>query len=208
MLHNVNADVADPSVRFFHVEQLIARGLIEFGIADPGSMNFTQSRTTLKDEPAGTYLNPEKHTRYALALAARHGLHPDLAIYEPGFLRAGAALARAIGTKTPIYRLMFCETMAAGFPPRPYGLAAYLALLDEEAPGAPWMLAGVSADVRPLIGETVRRGGQLHPRWPGRCAARHARDQSRNGRGSDQDGARSRRGAGDAGGDATGAGGV
>ena len=73
-------------------------------------------------KPAGTYLNPEKHTRYALALAARHGLHPDLAIYEPGFLRAGAALARAIGTKTPIYRLMFCETMAAGFPPRPYGL--------------------------------------------------------------------------------------
>ena len=161
MLADVNADVADPAVRFFHVEQLIARGLIEFGFADPGSMNFTQTRTTAKDEPAGTYLNPETHTRYALALAARHGLHPDLAIYEPGFLRAGAALARAIGTKTPIYRLMFCETMAAGFPPRPYGLAAYLALLDEEAPGAPWMLAGVSADVRPLIGETVKRGGHV-----------------------------------------------
>ena len=161
MLENVNADVADPSVRFFHVEQLIARGLIEFGFADPGSMNFTQTRTRLKDEPGGTYLNPERHTRYALALAARHGLHPDLAIYEPGFLRAGAALARAVGTRTPIYRLMFCETMAAGFPPRPYGLEAYLALLDEVAPGAPWMLAGVSADVRPLIGETVKRGGHV-----------------------------------------------
>jgi hypothetical protein len=52
-----------------------------------------------------------------------------LAIYEPGFLRAGAALARAVGTKVPIYRLMFCETMAVGFPPRPYALAAYLVLL-------------------------------------------------------------------------------
>jgi 3-keto-5-aminohexanoate cleavage enzyme len=161
MLSDVNADIADPSVRFSHVEQLIARGLIEFGFADPGCMNFTQTRTTAKAEPAGTYLNPETHTRYALDLAARHGLHPDLAIYEPGFLRAGAALARAIGTKTPIYRLMFCETMATGFPPRPYGLAAYLALLDEEAPGAPWMLAGVSADIRPLIGDTVKRGGHV-----------------------------------------------
>jgi uncharacterized protein (DUF849 family) len=161
MLADVSADVAEASIRFFHVEQLIARGLIEFGFADPGSMNFTQTRTTAKAEPAGTYLNPETHTRYALDLAARHGLHPDLAIYEPGFLRAGAALARALGTKVPIYRLMFCETMAAGFPPRPYGLAAYLALLDEEAPGAPWMLAGVSADIRPLIGETVKRGGHV-----------------------------------------------
>jgi uncharacterized protein (DUF849 family) len=161
MLASLTAPVADPSVRFAPAEQLIARGLIEFAFADPGCMNFTQTTTTSKAEPAGTYLNPETHTRHALDLAARHGLHPDLAIYEPGFLRAGAALARAIGTKTPIYRLMFCETMATGFPPRAYGLAAYLALLDEEAHGAPWMIAGVSADVRPLIGETVRRGGHI-----------------------------------------------
>ena len=42
-----------------------------------------------------------------------------------------------------------------------HALAAYLSLLEEEAPGAPWMIAGVSADIRPLIGETVRRGGHL-----------------------------------------------
>jgi 3-keto-5-aminohexanoate cleavage enzyme len=161
ILADVNADVADASVRFFHAEQLMARGLIEFGFADPGSVNFTRTPTTSKADPADTYLNPEAHTRYALALAAHHGLHPDLAIYEPGFFRAGAALARAVGTKTPIYRLMFCEKVAVGFPPRPYGLAAYLALLDEEAPGAPWMIAGVNADIRPLIGETVRRGGHV-----------------------------------------------
>jgi 3-keto-5-aminohexanoate cleavage enzyme len=161
MLSDGNAGVTDPSVRFAHAEQLAARGLIEFAFADPGSINFTQTRTTAKAEPAGTYLNPETHTRYALDLAARHGLHPDLAIYEPGFIRAGAALARAISTKAPIYRLMFCETMAVGFPPRPYALAAYLALLDDEAHGAPWMLAGVNADIRPLIGETVKRGGHI-----------------------------------------------
>jgi uncharacterized protein (DUF849 family) len=56
---------------------------------------------------------------------------------------------------------MFCNQIAVGFPPRPYALSAYLALLEEEAPGAPWMIASVSADIRPLIGETVRRGGHL-----------------------------------------------
>ena len=56
---------------------------------------------------------------------------------------------------------MFCNQIAVGFPPEPYALSAYLALLQEEAPGAPWMTAGVSADNRPLIGETVARGGHI-----------------------------------------------
>ena len=56
---------------------------------------------------------------------------------------------------------MFCNQIAVGFPPKPYALSAYLALLEEEAPGAPWMIAGVSADIRPLIGETVARGGHI-----------------------------------------------
>ena len=54
---------------------------------------------------------------------------------------------------------MFCETFAVGFPPRPYALAAHLALLEEEAGPAPWMIAGVCADLRPLIGETVAPPG-------------------------------------------------
>ncbi len=101
------------------------------------------------------------------ALAARGLLDfaiidpPAFAIYEPGFTRAGAALARTAGVKTPIYRFMFCETIAVGFPPRPYALAAHLALLEEEAGLAPWMIAGVCADLRPLIGETVARGGHI-----------------------------------------------
>jgi 3-keto-5-aminohexanoate cleavage enzyme len=159
---NGDASLADVAVRFAHVEALVARGLIEFAIVDPGSANFTLTKTTAAAPPAGTYMNPEDHVRHAFDFAARHGLHPDFAIYEPGFLRAGAALARAAGTKAPIYRLMFCNLLAVGFPPRPYALAAYLSLLEEEAPGAPWMIAGVSADIRPLIAETVRRGGHIH----------------------------------------------
>ena len=158
---NGDASLADVAVRFAHVEALVARGLIEFAIVDPGSANFTLTKTTAAAPPAGTYMNPEDHVRHAFDFAARHGLHPDIAIYEPGFMRAGAALARAAGTKAPIYRLMFCNLLAVGFPPRPYALAAYLSLLEEEASGAPWMIAGVSADIRPLIAETVRRGGHI-----------------------------------------------
>jgi 3-keto-5-aminohexanoate cleavage enzyme len=152
---------ADAAVRFAHVEALAERGLLDFAIVDPGSFNSSQTKTTSGAKPAGTYMNPESQIRHALEFAARHGLHPDYAIYEPGFARAGAALARAAGVKTPIYRLMFCEGLAVGFPPRAYALAAYLALLEEEARGAPWMIAAVNADLRPLFAETIARGGHI-----------------------------------------------
>jgi uncharacterized protein (DUF849 family) len=152
---------ADAAGRFAHVEALAARGLLEFAVIDPGSVNFTELDIARDTPPAPTYLTPESHVRHALAFAARYGFHPAYAIYEPGFTRAGAALARALGAKTPIYRLMFSETFAYGFPPKPYALAAHCALLDDEAPGAPWMIAGLGVDIRPLIPETVRCGGHV-----------------------------------------------
>jgi 3-keto-5-aminohexanoate cleavage enzyme len=147
--------------RFAHVEALAARGLLEFAAIDPGSVNFTELAIRRDTPAAPTYLNPESHIRHALAFAVRYGFHPAYAIYEPGFTRSGAALARAMGTRTPIYRLMFSETFAYGFPPKPYGLDAHLALLAEEAPGAPWIIAGLGVDIRPLIPETIRRGGHI-----------------------------------------------
>jgi 3-keto-5-aminohexanoate cleavage enzyme len=147
--------------RFAHVEALAERGLLEFAVVDPGSVNFTTAITTAEAKPAFTYLNPETHVRHALAFAARHGLPPAFAIYEPGFTRAGAALARAAKVKTPIYRFMFSQSFAFGFPPKPYALAAHVALLQELDASAPWMIAGLSVDVRPLIAETVARGGHV-----------------------------------------------
>jgi uncharacterized protein (DUF849 family) len=153
--------LAKASIRFGHIEALAARGLLEFAVIDPGSVNFTQVATTHDSPPAGSYVNPEGDVRHALDFAAQHGLHPAFAIYEPGFTRAGAALARAAAVKSPIYRFMFSDTLAFGFPPEPYGLAAHLALLEQEAPTAPWMIAGLSVDLRGLIGETVMRGGHI-----------------------------------------------
>jgi 3-keto-5-aminohexanoate cleavage enzyme len=151
----------DPAQRFAHVEALAARGLLEFAVVDPGSVNFTELSAGADTPAATTYLNPEAHVRHGLAFAVRYDFHPAYAIYEPGFTRAGAVLARVMGAKTPVYRLMFSDTFAFGFPPRPYALAAHLALLAEEAPSAPWMIAGLGVDIRPLIREAVRHGGHV-----------------------------------------------
>lgn len=151
----------EAAARFAHVEALAERGLLEFAVIDPGSVNFTELGAGRDSAAAATYLNPESHVRHAMACAVRYGFHPAYAIYEPGFTRAGAALARALGSKSPIYRLMFSETFAFGFPPKPYALAAHVSLLDDEAPGAPWMVAGLGVDIRPLIPDAVRRGGHV-----------------------------------------------
>lgn len=146
---------AEPAVaeeRFAAVEALARRGMLEWAVVDPGSVNIGGQ----------VYLNPDEHVRHGLALAARHRFHPGYAIYEAGFVRLGARLAAAApGVPQPIYRLMFSDEFSFGFPPREYALSAYLQLLAEFAPGAPWMLAGLGVDILPLCGAAVARGGHL-----------------------------------------------
>lgn len=146
------ADGMDAGARFAAIETLAKRGLIEWAVVDPGSVNFDRF----------VYLNPNEHIRHGLALAARHRFHPSYAIYEPGFLRHGARLAAEIpGLPVPLYRFMFSEGFTFGFPPARWALEAYLRLLGECAPGAPWMIAGLAVDVLPLVPEAVARGGHV-----------------------------------------------
>jgi 3-keto-5-aminohexanoate cleavage enzyme len=154
--------VLSPSARFQHAETLAKRGLLEWGVVDPGSTQIT----TLADIPAGKegfiYANPESHVRWGLALASQYKFHPGYAIYEPGFLRLGAALARAYaGLPQPIYRFMFSDGLSFGFPTERFALDAYLNLLEREAPNAPWMIAGLDVDVTPLVEYAVERGGHV-----------------------------------------------
>jgi uncharacterized protein (DUF849 family) len=120
-------------------------------VVDPGSVNIAHL----------VYANPYDHIRHGLALAARHRFHPGYAIYEPGFVRMGAALAREAAPPQPIYRFMFSEGYAFGFPPAAYALDAYQRLLADEAPGAPWMVAGLAVDILPLAGLAAGRGGHV-----------------------------------------------
>ncbi|MCB9998541.1 MAG: 3-keto-5-aminohexanoate cleavage protein [Methylobacteriaceae bacterium] len=56
---------------------------------------------------------------------------------------------------------MFSDEFAWGFPTKAHYLDTHLALLDECAPNAPWMVAGLGVDIRPLIATAVERGGHV-----------------------------------------------
>ena len=147
------------SGRYTHLEELAKRGLVEWGVLDPGSCNWLSYAEIPRGEPGFIYQNPGEHIREGMAVAQRHAIHPSYAIYEPGFTRLGAALAREYpGMPMPIYRLMFSQAFAWGFPPKPYALEAHLALLAEEAPQAPVMIAGLGVELRELIPLAVARG--------------------------------------------------
>ena len=148
--------------RYAAMVGLAERGLLEWGVVDPGTVNLAHYAAIAQDREGFVYLNPESDIRAGLALAARHRVHPTYAIYEPGFLRLGAALhRRQAGVPQPIYRLMFSEEIAFGFPPEAYALEAYRALLAREAPKAPWMVAGLGVDILPLVPAAVAAGGHV-----------------------------------------------
>lgn len=148
--------------RFAAVDQLVRAGLIEWSVVDPGSTNISHYGDIAAGKEGFVYANPESHIRHGLALAQHHHITPSYAIYEPGFMRLGAALHRAYpGAPTPIYRLMFSQHIAFGFPPTDWALDAYLRLLEQEQPGAPWMIAGLGVELDHLTAEAVRRGGHV-----------------------------------------------
>jgi 3-keto-5-aminohexanoate cleavage enzyme len=144
------------------VEELARRGLLEWSLVDPGSVNLCAYDDIARDKIGQVYLNVESDIRAGFAIAEAHGLRTSCAIFEPGFIRLGAALAaRFPKLRPPIYRFMFSDGYTFGFPPKPYGLDAYLATLADFAPGAPWMVAGLRTDITPLIEHAVTRGGHV-----------------------------------------------
>lgn len=147
--------------RYGHVEDLVRRGLMEWMVVDPGSVAFVRFDEMAGTAPGFIYENPLTDIRAGMTLAKQHGLHPSFAIYEPGFTRLGAGMAATMQTPTPIYRLMFSDEFAWGYPAKPAFLDAHLALLAEAAPACPWMVAGLGVDIRPLVAAATERGGHI-----------------------------------------------
>jgi 3-keto-5-aminohexanoate cleavage enzyme len=147
--------------RFAHIEELARRGLIEWAAVDPGSTNFSLYDELIEDKPGFVYVNSEQDVRHGLSLAMRYRLHPSFAIYEPGFVRLGATLHWRESCPAPVYRFMFSSGYTFSFPPEDYALTAYLKLLDQVAPGAFWMVAGLQVDVLPMIPRAVAEGGHV-----------------------------------------------
>jgi 3-keto-5-aminohexanoate cleavage enzyme len=153
---------ANAERRFAHTAELARRGLIEWTVLDPGSVSFVRFDEIETSSASFIYQNPLADIREGLRIAREHRLHPGYAIYEPGFTRLGAALAQAAPQlPTPIYRFMFSDEFAWGFPPNAVHLDAHLQLLSSVAPTACWMIAGLGVDIRPLIGAAVARGGHV-----------------------------------------------
>ncbi len=150
------------ALRNDHTQWLAERGLLEWMVIDPGSFNLVSMRDVQQRQPGAVDINPPDAIRHAIGVATQHRLHPGFAIYEPGYLRLAAALCRAAGDVPPaLYRLMFSDQFTFGFRPSPLALRAYLAVLAEEAPDAPWMMAGLGVDLRALIPLAVELGGHV-----------------------------------------------
>lgn len=148
--------------RFSAVEKLVRAGLVEWSVVDPGSTHIANYDELPHGKEGFLYSNPESHVRYGLELAQTFGITPSYAIYEPGFMRLGAALHRVYaGAPIPIFRLMFTSQFTFGFPPKPWAMQAYLELLALECPTAPWMVAGLGVEIDTLIEPAVERGGHV-----------------------------------------------
>lgn len=155
-------DLRSAQERYAHVEQLAKAGLLEWAVIDPGSAVFTRFDQVARGEAGFTYLNPDDHFREGMRIAGQYGVRPSYAIYEAGCTRLGAATAAAMpNVPVPVYRFMFADEFCYGFPPKRTYLDAHLSLLNEMSPGAPWMVAGLGVDIRPLIAPAVERGGHI-----------------------------------------------
>ncbi|HKT14040.1 MAG TPA: 3-keto-5-aminohexanoate cleavage protein [Allosphingosinicella sp.] len=145
--------------RHAFVEILARRRLLEWAALDTGSVNLSRFVDIDAGKTGTIYSNDERGMRRGLRLAADYGFHPSFACYEPGFIRLGAALHRVVpNIPRPVYRLMFSDGLAFGFPPDRYALTAYRQLLATEAPDAPTMVAGLDVDLSPLMDDALDAG--------------------------------------------------
>lgn len=154
----------EAEIRNATTNELCRRGVLEWGILDPGSCNFStrESAANLFGDGGNIYANGPAVLKASAELAAQYGWRPAYACYEPGFVREGAKLYRSIpGVKTPVFRFMLSDGFTFCFPPREWAIEALAKLMEEEAPGAPWMVAGLDINTIPLIPKIVELGGHV-----------------------------------------------
>ena len=150
------------ATRYAHTRELAQRGLIEWTVCDPGTVNMVRFDQIDQPELGFVYQNSPHDISEGFDVARTYAIRPGYAIYEPGFTRLGAALA-AVEPRvpTPVYRFMFSDEFAWGFPPKAMHLDSHLALLNDLAPNAPWIVAGLGVDILPLVPAAVARGGHV-----------------------------------------------
>jgi uncharacterized protein (DUF849 family) len=148
--------------RLAPIKTLARRGLLEWGVVDPGSVNITHTSQIGMKADGFLYANPDAHIRALLELSVEDNWRPAYAIYEPGFARLGNALAESIeGVRSPIYRVMFSDNLLFGMPPSQMALLFYAEHLASLAPGSPWMISGLDANLDAVMPLALELGAHI-----------------------------------------------
>lgn len=151
-----------------HLVPLAESGMLRLGIVDPGSVNL--GGVDAEGVPTGgfVYANSYDTIAHAFAICRRFGLGPNMAIYEPGFLRTVLAWWQAgrlpAGAMLKLYFSSERGYLGApfGLPPTAAALDAYLELLGDC--DLPWAVSVVGGDLaaHDLSRLALERGGHLH----------------------------------------------
>jgi uncharacterized protein (DUF849 family) len=168
---NVGATVEES---YCHLEPLRDACGLRLGLCDPGSVNF--GAIDQQGIPRGgfVYRNSHDDVVYQMELCRRLGLGPQMAIFEPGFLRSALAWWRS-GMLAPgaMFKLYFGgeygylggrgRGVPFGLPPTAAALDAYLDLLGD-CP-VPWSAAVIGGDLTAdpdFVRAVLDAGGHLH----------------------------------------------
>jgi uncharacterized protein (DUF849 family) len=138
-------------ISYEHQVPLAESGGLRIGLVDPGSVNL--GGVDADGVPSGgfVYANSFDTIERAFAICREHRLGPNLAIYEPGFLRAVRAWEQAgrlpAGALAKLYFSTERGYMGApfGLPPTTTALEAYLELL--EGSSVTWAASVVGGDL-------------------------------------------------------------
>jgi uncharacterized protein (DUF849 family) len=155
-------------IGYEHLVPLAESGALRIGLVDPGSVNL--GGVDDHGVPVGgfVYANSFDTIERALTICREHRLGPNLAIYEPGFLRATIAWERAGRLPAGALAKLYFST-DRGYLGAPFGLPPTITALDAYAEllagsEVAWAASVVGGD---LVGTEVaraalERGGHLH----------------------------------------------
>ena len=160
--------IASGGISYEHQIPLAESGALRIGLVDPGSVNL--GGVDADGVPVGgfVYANSFDTIERAFAICREHRLGPNLAIYEPGFLRAVRAWERAGRLPAGALAKLYFAT-ERGYMGAPFGLPPTLAALDAytellAGSGVAWAASVVGGDLvaSDVARAAIERGGHLH----------------------------------------------
>jgi uncharacterized protein (DUF849 family) len=144
------------------IKILAQRGLLEWGVVDPGSVNISHTSQVAASDNGFLYANTDSDIRALLTLAARDAWRPAYAIYEPGFARLGKAMADSVdGLQSPIYRVMFSDGLLFGMKPSAAAVRFYAQHLAELKADSAWMVSGLDANIEAIMPLAIELGAHI-----------------------------------------------